>query len=348
MFQQARINLTAQYLIIIMLISFFFSLIIYLGINRELIKFEQAENLRQQRAENLSPFLEELQRIREERGLPPPRYEIEIEPVVSIPEVRTRILSILGLINLIILGVSGVAGYYLAGKTLGPIQVMMDEQKEFVGNASHELRTPLTSLKSEIEVALRDKKLALTQAKGLLKSNLEEVDRMHKLSNYLLTLNRYESGKASFVFSKVNLKDVAEKAVEKVKAQAKANKIKIVKKLQNAKVSGNENSLVELAGILLDNAVKYSASASDVIISTKTHGRSAILTVQDFGLGIGKEDIPRIFDRFYRAETSRSKEKRDGYGLGLAIAKSIVEMHGGKISVESSPNKGSKFEVRFF
>ena len=347
MFREARIKLTSQYLAIIMLISLFFSLVIYLGVNRELVRIDRLQTSRQQNTQNLFPYLEELRINRIQRGLPPLNVEIESPEPFSLAEARARILTTLGIINFAILGISGVSGYFLAGRTLAPIATMMEEQKEFVGNASHELRTPLTSLKTEIEVAMRDKKLALAEAKELLKSNLEEVDKMHKLSNYLLTLNRYESGKANFSFSKVNLKNVAEKAIEKVKIQAKANKIKIVKKLQNVSVNGNEDSLVELTGILLDNAVKYSMSGKEVIINTKAVGRSSILTVQDFGLGIGKEDVSHIFDRFYRVDTSRSKQKTDGYGLGLAIAKSIVEMHHGKISVESAPNKGSKFEVKF-
>jgi len=347
MFRQARIKLTTQYLAIIMLISFFFSLVIYFGINRELRRIEHTQDLRQQKTENFLPVFEEFRRNRERSGLPVPTFEISAEELISIPETRIRILSILGLINLTILGISGLAGYYLAGETLAPIAKMMEDQKEFVANASHELRTPLTSLKSEIEVALRDKKMSIKQARVLLKSNLEEVDKMQALSNYLLRLNKYQSMNASPPFTQVNLKSTVEEAVKKVQPQARVKHIRIVKRLEKVKVGGNEESLVELATILLDNAIKYSDSGKEVIIVTQRTSRGVNLKVQDFGLGIDKDELPHIFDRFYRADSSRAKGKVDGFGLGLSIAKSITDANKAKISVESTPGKGSTFTVRF-
>jgi len=347
MFQEARIKLTTQYLAIIMLISLFFSLVIFLGINRELTRIEWTQELRRERTENFIPVFEEFRKNRERLGLSTPQFEIRPEETIEISSVRARILSVLGIINLTILGISGVAGYYLAGKTLEPIAKMVNQQKDFVSNASHELRTPLTSLKSEIEVALRDNKVTLKEAKSLLKSNLEEVDKMHKLSNYLIKLNRYQGETSGLTFSQVNLKAVAEEASQKVSQIAKTKNIKIEKNLKNAKIKGNEDSLVELATILLDNAIKYSSAGKKVIISTKKEGRSASLEVKDFGVGIEKQDIPHIFERFFRADTSRGKQKADGYGLGLSIAKSIAEIHNAKILVSSTPNKGSSFTVKF-
>lgn len=337
MFKEARIKLTAWYLVIIMAISLSFSAVIYVGINRELTRIEG----------RALPLVEEFRRDREARGLPTPRFEFQPIDPDTIPEARIRILTILGLINLSILGISGVAGYFLAGRTLEPIALMLDEQKEFVSNASHELRTPLTSLKSEIEVALRDKKMTFKDAKELLKSNLEEVDKMHKLSDYLLRLNKYQSGVAALPLSQVNLKNIAERAFQKVQALAKMKRIKIIKKLQNVGVKGNEDSLVELATILLENAVKYSYQGKEVILRTKKEGDSGILEVEDFGVGIKKENIPHVFERFFRADISRNKQKTDGYGLGLAIAKSIVEMHSGQISAESQVGKRTIFSASF-
>jgi len=347
MFREARINLTAQYLAIIMLISFFFSLVIYLGINQELERFEQIQELREQRTENFIPVFEEFRRNRQLLGLPTPEIEIPPEETIVISSVRSRILSVLGLINLTILGISGVAGYFLAGRTLNPIQAVMDQQKDFVSNASHELRTPLTSLKSEIEVALRDEKLSLKDAKDLLSSNLEEVDKMQKLSNYLIKLNRYQSGTNGLVFSQVSLKSIAEQASQRVGSVAKTKKIKIEKNLKNAKIKGNKDSLVELATILLDNAIKYSFPGNKITITTEKQRGIACLEVRDSGVGIEKQDLPHIFERFFRSETSRSKTKAEGYGLGLSIAKSIAEIHNAKIQVISTPKKGSNFIVKF-
>lgn len=315
MFKEARVKLTAWYLLIIMAVSLSFSCVIYLGVNREL---NRIANFQFTRIQGIV------------RGFP---ASINISPMPdsdAITEARARIIVILGLINLSILIFSGVGGYFLAGLTLNPIAEMVDEQKKFVSNASHELRTPLTALKTEIEVSLRDKKLDLGQAKKMLVSNLEEVDRMQKLSNYLLNLNRYGDEK-KLILTKVNLKDVAIRAIGK-------NKVKT--NLTNSLVLGNEESLVELVIILLDNAYKYSPKKDSVEVVV----RSKKISVSDSGVGIAKEDLPHIFDRFYRSDKSRGTE---GYGLGLSIAKSIVELHNASIKVESRSGRGSTFTITF-
>ncbi|MCX6705637.1 MAG: ATP-binding protein [Candidatus Woesebacteria bacterium] len=322
MFQKARIKLTAFYLAIIMLISISFSVVIYQGSVMELNRIEQIQRFRR-------PSL----------TLP------GIEPDI-IEETRGRIIFALSLINLIILGVSGTAGYFLAGRTLKPISEMLENQKLFVSDASHELRTPLTSMKTEIEVALRSKDLDLKETKNLLFSNLEEVNKMQKLANYLLELNKYQSGNGKLSFGKVNLKSIAEKAIKEVQRPVEAKKIKIINKLQNAYVTGNEESLVQLAVILLDNAIKYSLPGKEIIVKTGKTATAGVMEFKDFGLGIRKEDLPHIFERFYRVDISRSKEKTDGYGLGLSIADGIAKLNNGSIKVESKEGKGSIFIVR--
>jgi signal transduction histidine kinase len=231
----------------------------------------------------------------------------------------------------------------LAGLTLDPISKMVKKQKEFVGNASHELRTPLTSLKTEIEVALRDRKLGLMQAKKILRSNLDDVNSMQRLSNYLLELNRYENSDINLEIKKIDLAEMVARVIKKVEPVAGKKKIKIIAKLQKVKVNGNEDALIELSTILIDNAIKYSGEGKSVEVKTKSGG---VLEVKDFGIGIPKADLPHIFERFYRAESSRSKGKIDGYGLGLSIAKSIVDKLGGKIRVDSKPRQGSTFSVQ--
>lgn len=321
MFKEARIKLTAYYLAIIMAISLSFSLAIFAGINRELERIQSFQNVRQQRIERINTFLRQ-------NHLPVPSEPPQSESG-SLQQVRIRIITILGIINVIILGVSGAGGYFLAGRTLNPIAKMVEEQKEFVGNASHELRTPLTSLKTEIEVFLRDKKSTLASAKKLLASNLEDVNNMQRLSNYLLKLNKYESG-TGLPMSRVDLKKVVEKATAKM--NVKTN-------LKSTNVSGNEDALVELVTVLADNAVKYSPKGKTVEVRTKSGG---IIEVKDHGMGISEADLPHIFDRFYRSDKSRGT---DGYGLGLSIAKSIVELHKGKITVNSKAGKGTVFTV---
>jgi signal transduction histidine kinase len=256
----------------------------------------------------------------------PPVLDPEI-----IKETKRRITFSLFATNVVILGLSAASGYFLAGKTLEPIRKNMEEQKEFIGSASHELRTPLTSLKTEIEVGLRDKKFTAIAARRILVSNLEEVNKMQKLSDYLLRLNRLESGKNVFGMSKVDLKKVAIKAIGKRRVKSD---------LEKSVVVGNEDALSELVGILLDNAFKYSSEGHDISVRVKDKQ----IEVSDKGIGIPKGDLPYIFDRFYRGDKSRTK---DGYGLGLSIAKQIADLHGAKIKVESKLGMGSTFKVIF-
>lgn len=293
MFTEARIKLTIWYLIIIMAISIFFSFIIYRGATMELSRIE--------------------------------RFERHRSPILN--EIKDRITLRLFYINLIILGFSGAAGYFLAGRTLKPIAKMMGEQKEFISNASHELRTPLTSLKTEIEVALRNPK---THDKNILASNLEDVNKMQRLTNYLLELHKYEEGR-EIIMTKVDLKEIVQKAISKTAAKTD---------LKKSIVIGNEDALIELVIILVDNAIKYSPKGSNVSIKV----RPGVIEVKDHGVGIAEEDISHIFDRFYRADKSRSK---DGYGLGLSIAKNIVDLHKGKIIVKSEIGKGTIFKIIF-
>lgn len=311
-----------------------FSVVIYQALTSELSRVEQ------------------IQRLRIDRRIIPPNFNSDdipfyyIDPAL-IEETKNRIKLMLFIINAVILSASTAGGYFLAGKTLKPIGDMVDEQRRFVSDASHELRTPLTSIKTEVEVALRDKKLGLTEAKSLLKSNLEEVDKMQKLSNYLLSLNRYQDENVKLPFETLDLKTVAEEAANKLTLQAKSRKIIIKKDLKSVFIRGNKDTLIELTTILLDNAIKYSNPSSEIVLKTRHERMHAIIEVQDNGIGIKEGEIPYIFNRFYRADSSRSKGKVDGYGLGLSIAKNIVNLNKGKISVRSTAGKGSTFSALF-
>jgi len=335
MFKKARIKLAGWYLLIIMAISLSFSVAIYTSVDKELTRIDNLQRVRQERVDTISSFLTQ-------NGLPVPP-EVQSLDSETVEQARIRIISILGVINLSILVISGLGGYLLAGLTLDPISKMMEDQKEFVGNASHELRTPLTSLKTEIEVALRDRKISVNDAKKLLKSNLEDVNHMQRLSNYLLELNKYENADLKLETTNVDLSQAIAEAIEKVRPLAIGRRIKINTSLPKVEVKGNESALVELATILIDNAIKYSDKSKRIVVKTKKGG---IFEVEDFGVGISEAEIPHIFDRFYRVEASRSKEKVDGYGLGLSIAKSIVDKMNGKIKVASEAGRGSTFLVQ--
>jgi len=332
MFQKARIKLTVWYLFIIMLVSIAFSLVIYLEINGELGRFERLQGLRLRREQQLM--------------LPvPPPPEVHGLDLEAITAARMRLTLTLALINLGIFAAAGFAGYFLAGRTLRPIKDMLDEQNRFITDASHELRTPLTSLKTSIEVNLRNKNLTINQAKNLIQSNLEDVESLRVLSDGLLRLAYYQEPNGNMSFEKISIKEVIDNAVEKVRAVATDKKIKINSKIENLEITGDKKSLTELFVILLDNAIKYSAQNSSVKVNVSKQDEKTVISVSDRGIGIDDKDLPFIFNRFYRAEKSRSKENVSGYGLGLSIAKKIVEIHNGLITVKSEKSKGTTFTV---
>lgn len=258
-----------------------------------------------------------------------------------IRESRDRLTRQLVLVNLVTLGVGGAASYFLARRTLQPIQEAMDNQSRFTSDASHELRTPLTTLQTELEVALRNPNLTKNEMRTLLSSNLEEVVKLHSLTDRLLQL----SNGHDIVMKPVNVEQSAIDSVGRVVALAQAKNISIENSVRSAMVNGDTTSLTDLLVILLENAIKYSPENSAVRLSSKTVGKTVQISVVDRGIGIETEDIEHIFDRFYRADTSRSSQNVGGYGLGLSIAKKIVAQHKGHINVTSRPGKGTTFTV---
>ncbi|HEX6976774.1 MAG TPA: HAMP domain-containing sensor histidine kinase [Patescibacteria group bacterium] len=337
MFRSARIRLTLWYLVIIAVITGLFSFAIYNMLSHEIGRIVRVETIR---SGNLPFFPEAIFTL-----TPTQIQQMIDEENRVIEESEKRLALAIVAIDFAVIAASGFAGYFLAGRTLLPIENMMEEQKRFTADASHELRTPLSALKSEIEVSLRDKKMKIVEAREVLTSNLEEVNKIQSLANYLLTLNKYQANSSSFPFSKVNLADVAAIAIKRVLPLLDTKNITIEKKLNKVYVEANKESLVELTVILLDNAIKYSSNNSKIIVRTAKAANHSVLEVKDFGRGMREKDIPHIFDRFYRADASRSKEKVDGYGLGLSIAKNIVDLHKGKIEVKSKISEGSTFRV---
>ncbi len=336
MFNSARLKLTAWYLLMIMLVSTVFSLTIYRVEATELERFARAQRFRIERR-----YLEN------QRGSPlPPRQNLLPPPDPElVNETEGRLLLTLLAINGGILLFSAGMGYFLAGRTLKPIQEMMEEQNRFISDASHELKTPLTSLKAAIEVNLRDKNLRIAEVKTLLSQNLGEVNKLQSLTESLLQLTRYQKTVNKMQFEILSLSAIANEAVKKIAPIASEKRVTLRKELADRKISGNKDALINLLVILLDNAVKYSPEKSVVRISAREIDHLLVITVKDQGIGINKEDLPYIFDRFYRADSARQKSGAGGYGLGLAIAKKITESHHGTISVQSQPGEGTTISV---
>jgi signal transduction histidine kinase len=247
------------------------------------------------------------------------------------------------IINIGILLASGAAGYFLAGRTLRPIKTMIDEQNQFVSNASHELRTPIATMRAEMESSLLERKISEQKARQLIASNLEELETLQSLSNRLLRLAHAQSPELEKYMEAVSLLEVVQSAQKKVIPLAQKKHITIKQKLSEEKLHGVKSELIEVFVILLDNAIKYSPEKKNILISAESEEKKVKIHVLDQGYGIVPEDLPNIFNRFYRSDKSRSKT--EGYGLGLSIAKKIINNHKGTISVKSNPGKGTTFII---
>jgi two-component system sensor histidine kinase CiaH len=256
MFKKARLKLTTWYLLIIMTISLSFSGVIFRSVTRE---FQRRLNLIERRLDLRG------------RGFNPPVGQTRFF-IQDIKESRQKVLFILLYTNGVIFAFSALAGYFLAGKTLSPIEEVVEEQKRFVADASHELKTPLTALQTSIEVALRDKKLKLKDSKKILKESLEDIDSLKKLTNSLLSLARYQQDN-NFTKERLDLKDVIENVYKKISPLAKKKKIQLKIKTKSVKISANKESLEKLITILLDNAVKYTPKNGKVTLDIRKNKR---------------------------------------------------------------------------
>jgi signal transduction histidine kinase len=318
-------RLAASYLAIIMLMSVGFSIIFYNTSSHEL-----------------------------QRKLPPPSIfsqadndaQLGYEHYVDkrIVEAQRRLMVNLLLVNLMTLGAGSVVSYMLARRTLEPIERAIETQARFASDASHELRTPLAAIQTENEVALRKESLGIERARELLQSNVEEVKKLRELAEGLLRLARED--RHELVMKPVQLSEIATEAMNRVLKSAQAKHITVTDKVDNIKTLGDLPSLTQIVSVLLDNAIKYSAEGQNVTIKGWAKGKYVFLSVTDKGKGIAATDLPHIFDRFYRADSSRSSQHESGYGLGLSIAYKIIQQHGGTITVTSAPNKGSIFTIK--
>lgn len=320
MFRSATFKLTSWYLAIIVAVSLLFSIVIYTIASHEIVARIEDWQATPLYSINQSHFV----MLREQQV-----HQAEDNLIIS-----------LAISNIIIWTLGGVGSYYLARRTLRPIEEAHEAQSRFTSDASHELRTPLASMKTEIEVALRDPKFNKNEARELLKSNLEEVNKLTKLSQTLLQLSRLDHG--NIVREKVSLRKAALSISERFDKTGK--RINIAG--QGAfNVLANKSSVEELMTILIDNALKYSPASSEVRITFLTKKQLVGFEITNSGDGIPPEVLPHIFDRFYRADTSRFNSSENGYGLGLSLAKKIIELNSGELSVSSAPGGDTTFRV---
>ncbi|MDD3375352.1 MAG: ATP-binding protein [Candidatus Omnitrophica bacterium] len=217
-------------------------------------------------------------------------------------------------------------------------------RKDFVANVSHELRTPITNIKGFSETlldgAIEDKE----NAKDFLKTINADANRLAQLVDDLLDLSRIESGKTNLNIVSCNIEDIVDRVIVSLRKQIREGKIVIKKNIPNnlSKIKADEKSIMQVFLNLIDNAIKYNNDEGLITISVAERNDFVEVSIKDNGIGIPEEDLPRIFERFYRVDKARSREL-GGTGLGLSIAKHLVQSHKGQISVQSELGKGTMF-----
>lgn len=323
MFKSATVKLTTWYLAILIAISLLFSVVIY--------------SIASSEVGNRIGILETSPKFSFNVGNP---TLFNTYRNIQVREAKANLITSLTITNICIWIAGGIGSYYLARRSLKPIEEAHEAQSRFTSDASHELRTPLASMKTEIEVALRDPSLQKEEMRELLESNLEEVDKLSKLSHMLLQLSRLDHD--GIPREKVELSKLVTAAVSRFnKSQGRIE----IEEGKSRPVIANPFSTEELLGILLDNALKYSPDDSTVRVRFVVRKDMSGFEVTNSGDGIAPEVLPHIFDRFYRADTSRTSGDKKGYGLGLSLAKKIVELSEGELSVTSAPGHETTFAV---
>jgi signal transduction histidine kinase len=264
-------------------------------------------------------------------------------------QLLSTLLSVLAFGGLAALLLALAAGYVYAGRALIPVRASMDRrdaalrrQREFTANASHELRTPLTVIRASVADLRRNRKQPVEKVGEALDDIDAGVSDLTALVEDLLLLARTDSGAPALERTPVDLADVAVEAVGTLTPVATQRGVRLEVDPRPAPVAGDPLRLRQLVTILADNALAHSPDGTTVAVRVRPEGPEAVLTVEDQGPGIRDEDLPRIFERFWRADNAPA----GGTGLGLSIAAWIVEAHGGAISAANRPEGGARFEVR--
>ncbi len=330
--KSTTIRLATTYLLIIMLMSIGFSIVFYNAslhaLNRQVATTDMVFHNQSKNEQDQKPQNDEVRDFLANRA----------------HEGREDLIIRLIILNSVAL-ISGAAlSYYLARRTLRPIEQAMEAQARFVSDASHELRTPLTSIQTSNDVALRNKSLTLAQAKQVISENTDEAIKLKLLSDGLLDLTRNDQTQHKLV--PVSVQAAVADAMNQVIPLAQAKNIAIEDTTADVTVLSNQHILAQVLVIIIDNAIKYSPPDNTVYLSTTLKGNAVQLHVRDEGIGIRASDIPHLFRRFYRADTARANSHTQGYGLGLAIADSLMKAHDASITVHSELGKGSTFSIK--
>ncbi|HUZ07910.1 MAG TPA: ATP-binding protein [Candidatus Paceibacterota bacterium] len=226
--------------------------------------------------------------------------------------------------------------------TFARLEAAFARQRQFTSDAAHELRTPVSVMLTQAQTALNRERTA-PEYRETVAACQRAAQRMRRLIESLLALARLDAGQEVLKRLPFDFSKTVSDCIEMVKPMAEERGVKIISELSPLEITGDSEHLAQVVTNLLTNAIQYNLPDGEVRVKLESQNGLAVLTVSDTGAGIPAEDLPRVFERFYRADKSRST---GGNGLGLAIVRAIVEAHGGMIEVASEENVGTTFTVR--
>ena len=241
---------------------------------------------------------------------------------------------------------AGLGGLFLADRAMAPARLAFTRQQQFIGDAAHELRTPLTLMRADAEVLLRSREHMNSEDAALLEDIVAEANHMSTMANSMLSLARLDAGAQHREYDVVSLDEIALAGVRRVGAFAEQKSVSVhLENTDHAFVIGDPVLLEQALLVLLDNAIKYNRPGGQVTVRTAAHTGKALLEVIDTGIGIPADHLPHLGERFYRVDKARSREA-GGTGLGLSIAHSIAALHGGSLSITSTPDQGTTVRLQ--
>jgi signal transduction histidine kinase len=330
MFTKAHLKLTIFYSLLFFVFFWSFSFGLYIWVGHSL-----GEN-----------YISQVKKLHEQTGQNIGEFDDSKVTIVTIAGevVLDRLANILIIFNAGLLLIIPVTSCFFARRSLSPIKQAHEQQKQFVSDASHELRTPLTIMLGELEVALQ-KQRSNKNYQQILLSNKEELNRLSTLVENLLFLAREDQNKNDLQFVTVDITDIVSSVIAHLNSEIKKKRLEIMFKPpeENIAVYANTSLLTQLFFNIIDNAIKYTPAKGIITVSLVKKNKIVEITVKDTGIGITPNIQEKIFERFYRVDSSRSLSR--GYGLGLPICRVIVKRHQGNLTLHSAEGKGSAFVI---
>lgn len=326
MFKSAILKLTFWYVLLSVLLSLLFSGVIYRFATHELREGLQNQYHALETNDHDSDNVATL-------------------PTAELNDRSSNLITDLVYFNIVVFLGSTLVSYILARRTMRPIEEAHQAQMIFTAEASHELRTPLAGMRADTESVLMQKNKDLHMMQTALEDNLQDILKIQKLTDHLLQMSRYKSH-GTLAHEPIDLQELVRETITQFERQQPKNEINIELTGKPIHVVADQMVIQQLVAIILDNAIKYSKSRSQIRIVLEENAGKLSIVVTDKGVGINPKDLPHIFEHFYRSSNAKNKQNQaSGYGLGLPLAKNIVDLYHGQIIIESVEKEGTTVTV---